>query len=186
MERISWYLLTFLLNSAWQIPVIACIAALAAWLLRRGPANHRHAVWVLALVAAATLPIVSTSKVASQCTTSVAFTVPAPPQLGDQTPSRDTTPIVAAPGPLSRTIAYKQSTATTLALGYLLLFSLCFARLVRALVTPARIRRSGTVAIHSPVLRQVWTRCAESFGLSHVQLLASARIHGSHYRRFLL
>jgi len=44
METIS-YLLTFLLNSLWQIPRIAAVAALACRLMRNGPAGHRHAVW---------------------------------------------------------------------------------------------------------------------------------------------
>lgn len=88
METISWYVLTFLLNSLWQIPVVACVAALAAWLLRHGPAGHRHAVWVAALIASLALPVVSTSTVTSQRTTSIAFTVPAPPQWGQPPPSK--------------------------------------------------------------------------------------------------
>lgn len=176
MESISWYLLTFLLNSLWQIPVITCLAALAAWLLHDGPANHRHAVWVLALIASAALPIVSTSMVNSQRTASIAFTVPAPPQRNEISPSRNTTETVSSPRPIGRSIAYKQSTATGVAVAYLLLLSFCFARLLRALIHTALIRRSYTVAIQSAVVRQVWRRCAESLGLSDVQLLTSARI----------
>src|ERR1039457_6610788 len=52
METISRSLLTFLLNSLWQIPLAALVAALACRMLRRGPASHRHAVWVAALIAA--------------------------------------------------------------------------------------------------------------------------------------
>ena len=51
METISRSLLTFLLNSLWQIPVAAAVAALVCRCMRRGPASHRHAVWVAALVA---------------------------------------------------------------------------------------------------------------------------------------
>ena len=131
METLSWYLLTFLLNSLWQIPLIACVAALATWLLRNGPANHRHAVWVVALIASAALPIVSTCTVTSQRTASRAFTVPAPTQQGEPSPPQNATRTVSSPGPHSRTIVYKQTTATTLALAYLLLFSFCFANRVR-------------------------------------------------------
>ncbi|MBV9295365.1 MAG: M48 family metalloprotease, partial [Acidobacteriaceae bacterium] len=144
--------------------------------LRHGPANHRHAVGVVALIASAALPIVSTSSVTSQRTTSIAFIVPAPPHGSAPSPSRNTTPTVSSPGPLSRTIAYKQTTATTLALAYLLLLSFCFAKLLRALIRTALIRRGARVAIQSPVLRQVRARCAECFGLSDIQLLTSARI----------
>src|SRR5690348_12973106 len=109
METISWYVLTFLLNSLWQIPVIVSVAALAAWLLRHGPASHRHAVWVVALIASVALPIASTSTVTSQRTTSIAFSVPAPPQWRQLPPSRNATPTVSSPGPLSRTVTYKQT-----------------------------------------------------------------------------
>ncbi len=176
METLSWYLLTFLLNSLWQIPLIACVAALATWLLRDDPANHRHAVWVVALIASAALPIVSTSTVTSQRTTSLAFTVPAPTQQGEASSSQNATRTVSSPGPRRRTIAYKQTTATALALAYLLLLSFCLVKLLRALILTALIRRRSAVAIQSPVVRQVWTRCAESFGLSDIQLLSSARI----------
>lgn len=174
MERISWYLLTFLLNSLWQIPVIACVAGVAAWLLRHGPANHRHVVWVVALIASIALPVAST--LTSQRTTSAVFTVPAPPEQAEPSPSRNSTPAVSSAGPLSRSIAYKQSTATSLALAYLLLLSFCFAKLVRALIRTVVIRRSATLAIQSPVVYEVWARCADAFGLSHVQLLTSASV----------
>jgi beta-lactamase regulating signal transducer with metallopeptidase domain len=176
METMSWYLLTFLLNSLWQIPVIVCVAALGTWLLRHGPANHRHAVWVAALIASAVLPVVSTSMVSTQRTTSIAFSVPAPPQWREPSPSRNTAPTVSSPGSLSRTITYKQTTAINLALAYLLLLLFCFAKLLRAFIRTASIRRGGTVAIQSPIVRQVWVRCAESFGLSDIQLLTSSRI----------
>ena len=176
MEIVSWYVFTFLLNSLWQIPVIAGVAALAAWLLRHGPASHRHAVWVLALIASVALPVVSTSTVTSQRSTSIAFTVPAPPQRGQPPPSRNSNPTVSSSGPLSRSIAYKQTTATAVTLAYLLFLSFCFAKLLRAVIRTALIRRGGTIAIQSPVVRRVWARCAGSFDLSDIQLLTSARI----------
>ena len=175
METASWYLLTFLLNSLWQIPVIVCVAASAAWLLRNSPANHRHAVWVAALIASAALPVVSTGTVVSR-TASIAFTLPTLPQWRDPSPSRSATPPVSSPSPISHSIAYKQTTATTIALAYLLVLSFCFARLVRALIRTALIRRGASLAVQSPVVRKVSARCVQSFGLSDVQLLTSTRI----------
>src|SRR5258707_11331480 len=59
METISRSLLTFLVNSLWQIPLVAAVAALACRLMRNGPASHRHAVWVAALLTGVLLPSVS-------------------------------------------------------------------------------------------------------------------------------
>ena len=59
METISHCLLTFLLNSVWQIPLVTLIAALVCRLMRNNPAGHRHMVWVAALLAAVLLPLAS-------------------------------------------------------------------------------------------------------------------------------
>ena len=57
METISRTLLTFMLNALWQVPLAAAVAALGGWIMRRGPAWHRHALWVAALFAALLLPL---------------------------------------------------------------------------------------------------------------------------------
>ena len=59
METIDRNLLTFLLNSLWQVPLVAIVAALACRLMRNGPARHRHAVCVAGLIAAVLLPVAS-------------------------------------------------------------------------------------------------------------------------------
>ena len=176
METITSCLLTFLLNALWQIPVVTCGATLAVRLQRNGPANHRHTVWVAALIASVALPIVSASTVTSTRTTSIAFTVPTLAHQGEAAPLRNTTAKLSSRGALRRTISYRQNTATTVAFAYVLLVLFRLAQLFRAFIRTARIRRSGTVAIQSPVVHQVWTRCAEAFGLSDVHLLTSPRI----------
>src|SRR5437762_2142953 len=62
METISRYLLTFLLNSLWQVPLVAAVAALASRLMLNSPARYRHAVWVTALLAGIVLPLASVRK----------------------------------------------------------------------------------------------------------------------------
>src|ERR1044072_5087957 len=56
MLRTSEFILNFILNSCWQIAVIFAITALAAWLLRNGPARYRHALWIVALTAGVVVP----------------------------------------------------------------------------------------------------------------------------------
>jgi len=57
METISRFVLTFLLNSLWQIPVVAAVAAAACWFTRNGPAAHRHIIWAAALALGLLLPM---------------------------------------------------------------------------------------------------------------------------------
>jgi hypothetical protein len=59
MKTISPNLLTFLVNALWQVALVAGIAMLACRVMRQGPASHRHAVWVAALIAAVLLPLAS-------------------------------------------------------------------------------------------------------------------------------
>src|SRR6478752_4031209 len=52
-------LLTFIVNAAWQIPAILGLAVITTRLLRSGPASYRHLVWVVALIAAVIVPVLS-------------------------------------------------------------------------------------------------------------------------------
>jgi hypothetical protein len=63
MLRISEFILNFVLNSAWQVPAIFVIAALASWLLRNGPARYRHTLWVIALVVSLVVPLLTATRV---------------------------------------------------------------------------------------------------------------------------
>ena len=57
MRISSQLLLTFLLNSLWQIALIAGLAALGSWLLRDSVARYRHWLWVSALCLAVLVPV---------------------------------------------------------------------------------------------------------------------------------
>lgn len=57
MSKISELILTFLLNAAWQIAVIALVASVCAHLLRNAAARYRHALWLAALVLSLAIPV---------------------------------------------------------------------------------------------------------------------------------
>jgi hypothetical protein len=59
MSTISHLLTTFLVNSLWQIPLIAAVTALCATLIRPVPSAYRHVVWVVALGLCLGLPLTS-------------------------------------------------------------------------------------------------------------------------------
>ena len=59
MRISSQLLLTFLLNSLWQIALIAGLAAAGSWLLRELAARYRHWVWASALCLALVVPVVT-------------------------------------------------------------------------------------------------------------------------------
>ena len=51
--------LNFLLNSLWQIVLIAALATFGAWLLRNSGARYRHWLWVGALCLAFLVPAIT-------------------------------------------------------------------------------------------------------------------------------
>ncbi len=122
METISRSLLTFLLNSLWQIPLAAAVAALACRCLRKAPAGHRHAVWVAALAAAILLPLASIRR--AEPVDQPHFAVSPLPQTSAgmrQTPAQSAAaPAAASPLERSRTISLAGTTATVLLGAYLL------------------------------------------------------------------
>jgi len=59
MEALSRWVATFLVNSLWQVTLVAAAAALADLAMRRAPARYRHALWTMALTAAVVLPAAS-------------------------------------------------------------------------------------------------------------------------------
>jgi len=59
MDALSRWVATFFLNSLWQVTLVAGAATVADLGLRRAPARYRHALWALALAAAAVLPLAS-------------------------------------------------------------------------------------------------------------------------------
>src|SRR5438128_11302625 len=56
METISRMLLTVLINSLWQVALVAAVATLCARLMRSAPARFEHVLWVTALGLGVLLP----------------------------------------------------------------------------------------------------------------------------------
>lgn len=177
METISRSLLTFLLNSLWQIPLAAAVAALSCHFMREGPASHRHAVWVAALVAAALLPLASVRTRQPAPGPQLAITLPdtAAGSVAFR-PSGETAAL--SPVPLSRTVSFAATTATILLAAYFLFVVYRVARLAWASVRTVQIRSTARYSEIPAALDAVWMRCQEAFGLSGVPLLVSGQVSG--------
>src|SRR5260370_11544384 len=178
METISRSLLTFLLNSLWQIPVAAAVALLACRRMRRGPASHRHAVWVAALAASILLPLASI-RIGPQTPTPQFAASLADGAAAGSAPQRPaaTRPVVRA-APVSRTISFAKTTATLLLGGYFLFVLFRFARLAWAALRSVQIRGGARYPAIPARLDGVWVRCEEALGLRGGPLLVSAQVSG--------
>ena len=178
METISRSLLTFLLNSLWQVPLAAGVAALVCRLMGRGPARHRHAVWVAALAAATLLPLASLRSGAPspppQFAASLVETANANPELERSSHALP----VPSPAPPSRTISFAATTANILLYSYVLFVLFRLGRLAWASVRTIQIRSRAQYPAIPDILDRVWMRCQEAFGLRGVELLISPQVSG--------
>ena len=173
MEAISRTLLTFMLNALWQVPLAAAVAALGGWMMRRGPAWHRHALWVAALFAALLLPL-GGIRVAANASAD-RFELPVmQPAASAPAAGAIAVPATATASPRGRTISLAPSTGGFLLVAYLSFLAWRLARLALAATRTARMRATATAAGPPPV----WERCQWSFGLKSVKLLASGRVAG--------
>jgi TonB family protein len=181
METISRELLTFLLNSLWQIPLIAGVAALACRLMRNGPATHRQAVWVAALAAAVLLPLGSTRR--EEPTASVwldpSLIMDAAPSSQPATHALLPAALAAKPAPAPITISLAETTAAILIAAYVLFVLFRLARLAVAASRTVALRRAAHAAPFSEPLDRVWNRCQAAFGLTDGELLFSDEITGA-------
>ena len=62
MRIASQLLLTFILNACWQVALIAAVASLGSWLLRKSVARYRHWLWATALCLAFLVPAFTSSR----------------------------------------------------------------------------------------------------------------------------
>ena len=166
METVSRYLLTFLLNALWQIPIVAVISAPVRRLMRSGPASHRHAICVTALAACLVLPMASIRT--SQRGPSMELTVAYAPQPAAAMPAHTSGANAAparTPKPDYWTVLFPRDFAAVILWAYVLFLAFRCAMLLRAWLRTAQIRNSAATRPAPPAIERVWTRCLSVFGL---------------------
>jgi beta-lactamase regulating signal transducer with metallopeptidase domain len=179
METISPSLLTFLVNSFWQIPLVAAVAALACRWMRNGPASHRHVVWAAALLAGVILPSVS---IRSGEHSASWLAAESQPESGTAAAPFEPTPSAARPVPLHaqassiRTVPFGRTTGAVLAGAYFLFLLFRLGKLAWTAMRTVQIQQAAEARPAPPLLEQVWARCLRTFGLRRVRLLSSARV----------
>ncbi len=176
METIDQTLLTFLLNATWQVALVAAIASVTTYFLRRGPASHRHTVWAAALIAALVLPAVSVYQANGPAISEIAISLDGP-----EIPNTS----AIGPGPASTSnqarrlpeaVPFSRWAAVLVLAGYILATVFAAVRFGRAWMRTLYIRQSASARTAPPTLARVWERCTHLFGAQTVDLLSSATL----------
>ena len=175
METIDRSVLTFFLNALWQAPLAAAVAAMACRMMRNGPARHRHAVCVAALIALLLLPLAS---VRSGSGGSSTLAVPGPSLGAAQATAShgEITAAAAANAPAQKGIPVPRTAAWLLIGGYVLMVTLRAARFVTQAMHTRRILHDAVPCTSTAVWR-IWNRCAAAMGVE-AALRCSVKVAG--------
>ena len=181
METINHALLTFLLNSLWQVPLVAAVAWLGSKVLRNGPASHWHAIWAAAMITALVLPLASIGTGGARA--AGVQLIPPPDTSAPVVPSRLIPPALQRSSPppqlaLPKRVAFERIYAVILLVGYLLFLSYRLAVLTMAFIRTGQIRRKSEIGRPSALVEKVWNRAAGALGVPDAELRISARISG--------
>ncbi|HYP00107.1 MAG TPA: M56 family metallopeptidase [Pyrinomonadaceae bacterium] len=194
MDAINKFVLTFLLNAAWQIAVVTLAASLCARFLRDAPARYRHALWVSALVLSIALPVWSgfnfsldareTPSTSHATTISRESDAPAPVV----SEAMRQTEVVAAASSQNvfrfETLLHKRRqmlpAMPTVAFAALFAYALFLLYRLNALRRAWRrtqdIRRSACAREIPEEMRRAAARCAVLFKLKNVRIACSAKV----------
>jgi TonB family protein len=174
MIELHRILLSALLNSLWQIPVLIAAATLCSYLLRRASFNLQHRLWVATLLLCPVVPFLNATGWLAPLFNSVSTHMrpnrTAATLLFDNTFA---TPI-ATPHPTS--LFATPTLANTL---LILWFGLILFRTCRILITWRRTRtivRNATPATLSPAIQILWKQSQSTFYLQSTRLLVSNQI----------
>ena len=160
----SQLLLTFLLNACWQIALIAALASLGSWLLRKSGARYQHWVWVSTLCLAFLVPAFTSSQTLLYTVTP---TVPAVPFV-----TESISPLSQEPVPnLSGTTTTLPSTFRLNPLLGLSLLAIYFGfllfrifKFVQAWATTRRIKRDAVEIEPDDQVAAIIKRCELELG----------------------
>jgi TonB family protein len=166
----SW-VLSYLLNSLWQIPLLFAAGHLAARTMKKAGPEAEHRVWVSVLAMQALLPL-SCSLPAQWLRSALAFFAPAHPS-GDADVS-----VVISTGVGLSTRHWPSGLLTAIAIAYVAVSAYFAARFLWRWRKLAALRRNAVELTLTGEAALSWEQCRSRFGNQPVSIASSRRILG--------
>ena len=192
MQQLSRLVVTFLLNSVWQVAVIWAVAGGCAWIAARVSASCQHSVWVAGLVLSVVVPVLGLARssvspaVQDRATLANAAVDSghAPLTNGRVASGSATRNVTGAIPPLWAEILRPQERRIPLSAGTAILAAACYllfllSRLIRFWYAWKRAWEtagSSTSPAISLLLESAAERSRLAFGLSNIPILCSPTI----------
>ena len=176
MNSSHHWLLTFLLNSLWQVPLIALAAIVAARLMTPVSWRARHLLFIAALLLAVLLPAWSASTSTAKAGQSVVVSI-LPGSLDDHG-SNQAARHALTPHRYSTSLHIAPAVSDTVALVYLaILFGQAAFLLWKWRATQILFRHAAPAELPGDLSSQ-WRRWRRSFNIGGVPLLVSDQVAG--------
>ena len=164
MTSVSEFVLNYVVNAAWQIAVIAMVAAAGSVLLRNGPARYRHVLWLAALLSCVLVPLFTAT-----------HTVP----TEKHEPQIASAPLNAEPDlsvshlttRRTRVVNTTFSTGLWLLLAYAVVVAWRAIRLARFWRRKEMLRRSAKLGYLPREAERAARRCRAIFGIKNVDVV---------------
>jgi TonB family protein len=170
--------LSYLLNSLWQLPLLFAAGWLAARALKPLGANAEHRVWLSVLFlqtflpAASTLPSELFSKLFARCGALLAFLIGAP------RPADSQVSVIMGAGAELTALHIPPSLLTAIAIAYAATTTWFVARFLWRCHHLHILRRESTPVTLTGEAALYWTQCLQRFDIGEVAIAASSRVRG--------
>jgi TonB family protein len=171
MRSLEYWILAYLLNSLWQVPLLFAVGWLAARVLRSAGAAVEHRVWVVTLLLQSSIPALSTLPWELLRTFS----------LWDWHASRASqaqVSVVMGSGTGIDLHQLPDMLLATIAIVYAATTAYFAARFLWRATTLSVIRREAVALPLPGEAALFWARCSRTFATEDVSLAASSRIFG--------
>ena len=170
MTNFESFILSYLVNAIWQVPLLFAAGWVSARALRKLGAQAEHRVWVGALLLQTVLPACSTIP----WETLRAFPWTIVPQ-GDGAPHVS---VVMGPGTAWSGLQLQPWLLTVTAIAYVALTAWFAARFAWRLRKLHTLRRGTTAVALSGDAARFWAKCSDAFGITNATAAGSAHVFG--------
>ena len=170
MTNFESFILSYLVNAIWQVPLLFAAGWVAARALRKLGAQAEHGVWVVALLLQTILPACSTIP----WETMRAFFWTIVPQ-GDGAPHVS---VVMGPGTAWSELQLRPWLLAVTAIAYIALTAWFAARFTWRLRKIHTLRRDSTAVELSGDATRFWAKCSQAFGITDASAARSSHVFG--------
>jgi beta-lactamase regulating signal transducer with metallopeptidase domain len=169
MRSLEFWILAYLLNSLWQVPLLFAAGWLAARALRSIGAEAEHRVWVLVLLLQSLLP--ASSIFSWEWLRTLSFWSWHASRGGDARVS-----VVIGAGAAISVLQLPGLLLMTITILYAAVSAYFTARFLWRGITLSALRREAVTVLLTGEAARFWARCSSTFAIEDVSIAASSRI----------